>query len=260
MFPGGMDSERLRQLQDLARKAGEFEGIWQNENLGRQVQEAARLHAQWLQSGGRIPEPLPPGVMRSIQTVRELLGSPGFQKNVEEVRRVTKLADRRFGSEGFEAARQIAQRYLAANDSLEAGFKRATERIRDGYADEVLGEAITLASSPEAQRTIEQADRNALFGLLAEEQKEQGDETPGIEIRAGVDVETVIALAELTDEERQVLQYWAGQALRVLIFVVSSAQVSTDPAIALEQASWALAAAAAIYDYVRAANEAKSKK
>lgn len=133
---------------------------------------------------------------------------------------------------------------------------RATERIRDGHADEVLSEAVALASSPEAKEAIEQVDRNALLGLQAE----QGDEAPRIEIWAGVDVETVMERNELPSGEElvDVLLYPAVPVIRVLQTIVAALQFTHDPkGKLLDLAEEHLAAMQAFVESVEAARVGK---
>lgn len=144
---------------------------------------------------------------------------------MELARRVGEVAEQRFGPDGLAAAEQIAAHRLAAGPGLERG----AERILNGRADEILDEAAEIASSPEARQAIEQADKAALLEL-AQLEAEQDSKTFGGEVRAGLDVETVVASGgTLSEEDLQALLYLTIQLVRVLVAVVAVAAVSTEP-------------------------------
>lgn len=268
MFPGGLDPEQIKRLQELAKTGRDLEryhrsaheGLLRDEEFMRQARESAERQAERLRATGGFPPTPPPGLMRSLQAAREMLASPGFQSRAEEARRALELANTRLGAEGFEAAQRIAARYLAANrGTVEARYTRATEKIREGRADEILEEAVATASSPEVKQAVEQVDRNALLEMQEEPQEEQGSETAEVEIRAGVDVETVMAMnGWFTDEELDALLGGAGPLIRLLQIIVAALQLAHDPTgKLLDLAEERLAGVQALHDSAKAAREAK---
>ena len=66
----------------------------------------------------------------------------------------------------LEAAERVAARRLAAHkERAEAGYARATEKIREGRAGEILDEAVALAASPEVLQEVERADDETITAL-----------------------------------------------------------------------------------------------
>ncbi len=192
-----------------------------------------------------------------LRSAEAMLNSPGFRDRVEEVRLANELATKRFGSEGVEAAQQIAGRYLEENQAFEEGFERAAERIRGGHADAILSEAAALASSPEALQAIEKTNKSTLLGL-AQQQAEQSDEAPEIIIQAGVDVETMIASAKpLSKEEYLAFEHYTLQLARALFVLISVAAV-ISASFLLTQALIALGGVIAILEVLKAMRERES--
>ncbi len=269
MVAGGLNPEWFKGMQteilkNLAQRhnwpayggdEGVLQNLMRNETVKRQMEHYAALQ-QALQDIPRPPEySLPPGIISSIQNAAGLLYSPEFQARLQEALQASEMAEQRFGSDGLTAAQQIAAHRLAAGPGLERG----AERILNGYGDEILDEATAIASSPEARQTIERADKDALIEL-AQQQADQDSGAFGGEVRAGLDVETVVASVEISSEEDlRALEYFAFQLVRVLIVVVSAAVLSTgDAESLLEQASLALSGTLALLDCIKAARAKKT--
>lgn len=267
MFPGGLDPEFIRSMQE---RAAVFQDIAQRNwpvyesAMQRLVQSGALKrqegHYAALQQAlkNMPPSPafsLPQGVANSLQSAMGILNSPGFLDRLEAARQASEVAEQRYGPDGLAAAQQIAAQRLAAGPGLERG----AERILNGRADEILEEAAAIASSPEARQTIERADKDALLELAQQEAK-QDSRAFGGEVRTGLDVETVVAsVGNLSEEDLQALEYFALQLVRVLIFVVAAAVVSTG-ALDVETAAGALSGVYSILECIKAARAKKNEK
>lgn len=261
MFPGGVNPDDIRRMQeqmDMASRYYETVGeIMQRTDIRNHVADAARLYEERERALRGVPLE---EISRRLATVGQTLNSPGVQSSLEAMRRANELAETRFGTEGLAAAQRILASRVAPDPSFVTGFERAERKIREGHADEVLEEAVAVVSGEDTRLTLEQADKDALLDA-ARQQPEGETEAPVLEIRAGVDVETVVAeLANLSNEEFDALEYYAGQLIKVLSFAVSAAVVVASPYLSLAQASATLGGAMAFWGLVSAARARKKEK
>ena len=257
MFPRGVNPDDVRRMQeqtDLARRYYEpMAEILRRADPRLHAANVVQLDAE------RQRAMLSAEAMRASAMAEQALNSTGLRSAWEAMRRANELAEARFGSGGMDAALRIVGPRLEPDPSFAEGFERAEEKIREGRANEVLDEAAAVVSSEETRRTLESADEEALFDA-ARRQAVAEDEAPALEIRAGVDVETVIALAYLSDEELDAVLYCAGQTIKVLVFAVSAALVVASPPLSLAQASYTLGAAMALWAVVDAARARKKER
>lgn len=261
MFPRGVDPDEIRRMQeqiDMARPYYETIGeIMQRTDIRRHMVDIARLNEERERAlrGAPIEE-----ISRHLATVGQTLNSPDVRSSLEAIRRANELAETRFGSEGFAAAQRILASRVAPDPSFSVGFERAERKIREGRADEVIEEAAAVASGENTRLTLEQADKDALLDAARQQPEAAEAEAPAFEIRAGVDVETVIALAELSEAELDALEYCAGQIIRVLLLAVTVGVVVASPDPSWTQASGALGAMMAFWGFVNAARARKKER
>lgn len=262
--PGGIDPAQWRVLQEHAQRAKQleeyyrpvFENLAQSESTRRAIENAVRIQAQHNRALQTMPSP---AVRRSLETVARTLNSPQFRSQFETIRRTVERAQSRLGDDGLGAAEYIAPSYLESSPDFEAGVERAVGKIRDGNAEEVLSEAAALAASPAVLEAVEQADKDILLGAAeqqASEAIEQRNELFGAEgVRAGIDVETVIASVHLSEEERQAMIYYAQQLVRFLLIVASLVAVGSSSALGVGQVLIALGGVAALLGMIGAAQD-----
>lgn len=277
MFPGGLDPNLVRVMQERAGMLEKTaERIWPvydsvTQNLKKagafehQEGHYAALQRALLKTPPSPAVSLPPGVMSSLQNSMGFLNSPGVLDRLKVAIQASEMTEQRFGPDGLAAAEQIAAHRLAAGPGLERG----AERILNGRADEILDEAAAIASSPEARQTIEQADKDALLELAQleaeQDSKTFGGEVLGGEVRAGLDVETVVAsVGTLSEEELQVLEYYTIQLMRVLLSVVAAA-VAGAWAVGAEQTTQdllgkAMSALSGVYALQECAKAARAER
>ena len=260
MFPRGVDLDKIRRMQDqidMARPYYETIGeIMQHTDIRRHMANIARLHEERERALRGVPSE---EISRRLATAGRVLDSPGVQSALEAARRASELAETQFGSEGLDAAQRIFASRVAPDPTFTAGFERAERKIREGRADEVLEEAAAVAFGEDARLTLERADKDALVDA-ARRQPEAEAEAPAFEIRAGVDVETVIALAELSEAELDAVEYCVGQIIRVLLLAVTVGVVVASPDPSWTQASGALGAMMAFWGVVNAARARKKER
>jgi len=135
------------------------------------------------------------------------------------------------------------------NEAFEAGFEQATDKIKEGRADEVLAEGTALASNPQVLGAIERSDPDALVEGAARrlDQGERGFE--GVP-RAEIDVETVITSAELTQDKLQAMEYYAKQVVRVLFIDFSVSFIAVNPVLGIAQILTTLGTLGALLGFV----------
>lgn len=260
MFPGGVNPNVIRQMQERVDLAGRYyEGvgeIMRRNEISRHMPDFA-----WMDKYRErvVRETSLDEIARSLAAIETPHNFAGIQSSLEALNRASELADTRFGSEGLEAARRIFGSRVAPDPTFAAGFERAEKKIREGRAVEVLEEAAALVSGEDTRLTLEQADKDALLDA-ARLQPEPEDEVPALEIQAGVDIETVIELAELSEEDLDAREYYVGQIIKVLFFVVSVALVVANPHLSLTQASGALGSIMALWGIVNAARAKKREQ
>jgi hypothetical protein len=88
-FPGGLDPEQLRRLQEQMRMAQRyfqpiFERMSRDESLRRTFQDSARIYAVRERALRRIDWQ---AIQRSLEVATRALRSPGFRSYMESVRR-----------------------------------------------------------------------------------------------------------------------------------------------------------------------------
>ena len=261
MFPRGVDPDKIRRMQEQIDKAKPYYEtlgkIMQRTDIRRHMANIAQLHEERERALRGVPIE---DISRHLAAVGQTLNSPGVQSSLEAIRRANELVETRFGSEGLAAAQRIFASRVAPDPTFAAGFERAERKIREGRADEVLEEAAAVVSGEETRLTLEQADKDDLLDA-ARRQAEQGDTAPApIEIQAGVDVETVIALADLSEAEFDAFEYYVGQIIKVLLLAVSVALVVASPPLGLLQASSTLGGMTAVWGIVNAARARKKEQ
>ncbi len=249
----------MQEQIDMARPYYETVGeIMQRTDIRRHMVNVAQLSEERERALRGVPIE---EISRHLATLGQTLNSPDVQRSLEAVRRANELAETRFGTEGFAAATRILASRVAPDPSFSVGFERAERKIREGRADEVLEEAAAVVSGEDTRLTLEQADKDALLDAARQQPEAETDAPVVLEIRAGVDVETVIAeLANLSKEEFDALEYYAGQLIKVLTFAVSVAVVVASPHLSLTQASATLGSAMAFWGLVSAARARKKEK
>lgn len=262
--PGSINPEQWRMLREHAKRIKQleeyyrpvFETFAQRESERRAIQNAVRIQAQHQKTFQAIQAP---AIRRSLEAVARTVNSPNFQHQLETVRRTMERARNRLGPEGLGAAEYIAPSYFESSPDFDVGAERALEKIRDGKAEEVLREAAALAASPEALEAIEQADKAVLLGAAEEqasEDTEQPDDPFGLGgVRAGIDVETVIANVRLSEEELQAISYYGHQLVRFFIIVLSVVVVVSSSTISAGQILVALGGVGALLGMVEAARD-----
>lgn len=249
-------AEMFRDIAERSRPLSEraVQNLMQTEAFKRQAGHYAVLQQALQTVQPSTSFSLPPDIMRSLQNAMEVLNSPGVLNRLELARQASEMAEQRFGQDGLAAAQQIAASRLATGPGLERG----AERILNGRADEILDEAVTIASSPEALQTIERADKDALVEL-AQQEAEQDSGAFGGEVRAGLDHETVVAsIGSLSKEDLQALEYFALQLVRVLLIVTAAAAVVTTGGLDPQTAEIALGGLLVLLDCIRATRANKN--
>lgn len=261
-FPRGIDSDQLRRLQEQAENVRRMEARDRaalNKALGgpstrRAIRDAMRVYAEreaaWRAVGASAVE-------HSLRSVMRTLNSPGFRAQMEGVIRAAQAAQNRLGADGILAAQYAAPSGIVTRPSFRSGYEGATGRIGEGRADEVLEEAAELAASPEILETVENADKEKLVEAAGERAAQEDVPLQRGAVRAGIDVESVIAAAEWTDAELEAMWYYAQQVLRVLVVAASVVYVGAGAGSApgLDDILTALGGAGAVLSFIEALRE-----
>jgi len=251
---GGMNPRQWRALQQEAMWANELEKyhrpmIDSQKEYGdamRLWREATRVNEERNQVWQALP---PESARRSLQALTRTIKSSGLRRQIEGTQRALEAARTHLGPEALVAALYVIPSDLGLNEAFEAGFEQATDKIKEGRADEVLAEGTALASNPQVLGAIERSDPDALVEGAARrlDQGERGFE--GVP-RAEIDVETVITSAELTQDKLQAMEYYAKQVVRVLFIDFSVSFIAVNPVLGIAQILTTLGALGALLGFV----------
>lgn len=231
-FPGGLDPEHLRRLQEQARIAQHYyqpilERLSRDRGLQRALQESSRIYAERVRMLRGIDWQ---DVQRSLEVATRALRSPGFRDYMESVRRASEVAESRLGPDGLAASQRIASRKSAEST---AELEQVAERIRSGQADEVLEEAAELAASPEVREEIERADKGAILRRAQEQENNDPNSLHGPILEPEAVADADVEYPTLTKKELLELHDVALRLLFVLGAALSAALLASTPLVSL---------------------------